>query len=114
SIFDMSALDLLCRCTEMDSEQAKGKLRYLTLKRGKIVLPVYLDNRTYLLSIRALLKQSTSLNASTRFETSGVLFEFIDLGEQLSQLDDKEAFLTHLSEQLAVNEQLLPEEWDDE
>lgn len=114
SIFDMSALDLLCRCTEMDSEQAKGKLRYLTLKRGKIVLPVYLDNRTYLLSIRALLKQSTSLNASTPFETSGVLFEFIDLGEQLSQLDDKEAFLTHLSEQLAVNEQLLPEEWDDE
>ncbi|MEJ6474514.1 hypothetical protein [Pseudoalteromonas piscicida] len=114
AIFDMSALDLLCFCTDMDNKKAKGKLRYLTLKRGRIVLPVYLDNHTYLLSVRALLKQATSLNTSMPFETSGLLFEFIDLGEQLAQLDDKSEFLTQLSRQLSRPGQTTNDSWGDE
>ncbi|MDW7549778.1 hypothetical protein [Pseudoalteromonas peptidolytica] len=114
SVFDMSALDLLCFCTSMDNEVAKGKLRYLTLQRGKVVLPIYLDNHTYLLCIRTLVKGSTGLNTSTPFETSGVLFEFIDLGELLQQVDDRTEFVTQLSRQFSSDDQVQFLKWGEQ
>ena len=100
TIFDMSALDLLCFCSELTLAQARGKLRYLTLKQGKVTIPVYLDEHFYLLSIRSLIKQPNNADTTSPFESSGLLFEFFDLSAQLQHTDNATQLLQRLSEQL--------------
>lgn len=88
AVFEMTALDLLCRCCKLDTEVAKGKLRYVTLNKAEISLPAKLNNRNYTLSIKALNTDSSQTASGEPFQVSGILFEFID---NHAVIDEQEA-----------------------
>lgn len=89
-IFEMTALDLLCKVSELDSENAKGKLRYLTLHKGDIYLPVQLSEQQFVLNVRTIESSDEKSSAGEPFEIGGILFEFINLSELLNQIHNDE------------------------
>lgn len=78
AIFEMTALDLLSKCCHLDTETAKGKLRYITLNKAEIALPAKLDGQIYTLNIKALHTDGSQTASGEPFQVSGILFEFID------------------------------------
>jgi signal transduction histidine kinase len=83
-IYDMTALDLLTRLTDMDPRQARQVLNYLTLQSKSRRIPVMLDenqSQNYLLMMKPLGRDSASnVNSeATAFDISGLLFEIIDV-----------------------------------
>jgi hypothetical protein len=97
TIFEMTALDLLCHSCALDSEVAKGKLRYVTLNKADIHLPAVLNNQHYVLNIKAIHTDGSQTASGEPFQVSGILFEFLDTFENEPQLDD--GFDETLSEQ---------------
>ncbi|ALO41535.1 hypothetical protein [Pseudoalteromonas phenolica] len=96
-IFEMTALDLLCKVSDLDHENAKGKLRYLTLHKGEIYLPVQLAEQQFVLNVRTIESSEEKSSAGEPFEVGGILFEFINLSELMSQIhqdDDKTGLLS--------------------
>lgn len=89
-IFEMTALDLLCKVSELDHENAKGKLRYLTLHKGEIYLPVQLSEQQFVLNVRTIESSDEKSSAGEPFEVGGILFEFINMSELLSQIHNDE------------------------
>jgi hypothetical protein len=88
-VFEMTALDLLCKVSKLDHESAKGKLRYLTLHKGEIYLPVQLDSKQFVLNVRTIESSDEKSSAGEPFEVGGILFEFINLSELLDQIKDE-------------------------
>ncbi|MDK1287037.1 hypothetical protein [Pseudoalteromonas umbrosa] len=106
SLFEMTALDLLERVTHLDSEKAKGKLRYITLQQGELYMPAQLGQATFILSIRSLRSSRSTSSIGEPFEVGGILFEFIDISYLIKQLDDPALLL----KQLEMMQPLDPEE----
>jgi len=105
-IFEMTALDLLCQVSELDHENAKGKLRYLTLHKGEIYLPVKLAEQQYVLNVRTIESSDEKSSAGEPFEVGGILFEFINLSELMSQIhqdEDQAGLLSENSEKQKNN-----------
>lgn len=96
-IFEMTALDLLCKVSELDHESAKGKLRYLTLHKGEIYLPVQLSEQQFVLNVRTIESSDEKSSAGEPFEVGGILFEFINLSELLNQIHNDEEKLQVMS-----------------
>jgi hypothetical protein len=88
-VFEMTALDLLCKVSKLDHESAKGKLRYLTLHKGEIYLPVQLDSKQFVLNVRTIESSDEKSSTGEPFEVGGILFEFINLSELLDQIKDE-------------------------
>ena len=88
-IFEMTALDLLCKVTDLEHENAKGKLRYLTLHKGEIYLPVHLNEEKFVLNVRTIESSDEKNSAGEPFEVGGILFEFINLTELTKQIEDQ-------------------------
>ena len=78
AIFEMTALDLLCKSCDLDAEIAKGKLRYITLNKAEVALPAKFGEQDYTLNIKALHTDSSQAASGEPFQVSGILFEFID------------------------------------
>lgn len=105
-IFEMTALDLLCQVSELDHENAKGKLRYLTLHKGEIYLPVKLAEQQFVLNVRTIESSDEKSSAGEPFEVGGILFEFINLSELMSQIhqdEDQAGLLSENSEKQKNN-----------
>ncbi|ESP94922.1 hypothetical protein [Pseudoalteromonas luteoviolacea] len=96
SLFEMTALDLLERVTHLDSEKAKGKLRYITLQQGELYMPAQLGQATFILSIRSLRAARTTSSIGEPFEVGGILFEFIDISFLIKQLEDPAQLIKQL------------------
>ena len=92
-IFEMPALDLLCKVTDIPHEDAKGKLRYLTLHNGDIYLPVNLDKQQFVLNVRTIESSNEKSSGGDPFEVGGILFEFINLSELIKHIDNDSIFL---------------------
>ena len=99
SIFDMTALDLLCLVSDLDIEAAKGKLRFITLQKGDIYLQAKLDNKTYILNVRALNSSQVQSASGEPFQVSGILFEFIDIAFFIEQMPNSKQLCDSLCEQ---------------
>jgi len=99
SIFEMTALDLLCLVTNLDTEAAKGKLRYITLQKGEIYLQAHLDEQTYVLNVRAIDSSSIQSASGEPFQVSGILFEFIDIGFFIKQMPNSKQLCDLICEQ---------------
>jgi len=78
AIFEMTALDLLCKSCDLDAEIAKGKLRYITLNKAEVALPAKLGEQSYTLNIKALHTDGSQAASGEPFQVSGILFEFIE------------------------------------
>ncbi|MEI8644949.1 hypothetical protein P4S60_04755 [Pseudoalteromonas sp. Hal040] len=78
AIFEMTALDLLCKSCDLDAEIAKGKLRYITLNKAEVALPSKLGEQSYTLNIKALHADGSQAASGEPFQVSGILFEFIE------------------------------------
>ncbi len=76
-VFELSALDLLIACTGFTEQQAKGKLRFLTLHQGKLSLPIQLNSHPYIMLVRTI-KQQKNVSSTTPFAISGIIFELLD------------------------------------
>ena len=99
SIFDMTALDLLCLVSDLDSETAKGKLRFITLQKGDIYLQAQLDDKTYILNVRAVDSSQIQSASGEPFQVSGILFEFIDIAFFIEQMPNSKQLCDSLSKQ---------------
>ena len=99
SIFDMTALDLLCLVSDLDSEVAKGKLRFITLQKGDIYLQAQLDDKTYILNVRAVDSSQIQSASGEPFQVSGILFEFIDIAFFIEQMPNSKQLCDSLCEQ---------------
>ena len=99
SIFDMTALDLLCLVSDLDSETAKGKLRFITLQKGDIYLQAQLDDKTYILNVRAVDSTQIQSASGEPFQVSGILFEFIDIAFFIEQMPNSKQLCDSLSKQ---------------
>ncbi len=88
AIFEMTALDLLCRCCALDEEVAKGKLRYVTLNKAEINLPAKLNDQSYTLNIKALHTDNSKTVSGEPFQVSGILFEFVNICSVVSNQDN--------------------------
>lgn len=99
SIFDMTALDLLCLVTDLDTETAKGKLRFITLQKGDIYLQAKLDENTYILNVRAMDASHLQNASGEPFQVSGILFEFIDIAFFIEQMPNSKQLCDSLCKQ---------------
>lgn len=106
SIFDMTALDLLCQITNLDIETAKGKLRYITLQKGEIYLEAKLDTQVYVLNVRAVDSASIQSASGEPFQVSGILFEFIDIALLIGKMPSKQ-LCDFLNEQQPLTKDLM-------
>lgn len=101
SIFEMTALDLLCQVTNLDTETAKGKLRYITLQKGEVYLEAKLDEQIYVLNVRAMDSSSIQSASGEPFQVSGILFEFIDIAFFIEHMPNSK----QLCDELCVKQQ---------
>ncbi|BDF93596.1 hypothetical protein [Pseudoalteromonas sp. KAN5] len=99
SIFDMTALDLLCLVTDLDTETAKGKLRFITLQKGDIYVQAQLDEKTYILNVRTVDSSQVQSASGEPFQVSGILFEFIDIGFFIEQMPNSKQLCDSLCKQ---------------
>lgn len=107
SIFEMTALDLLCQVTNLDIETAKGKLRYITLQKGEIYLEAQLDNQVYILNVRAVDSASVQSASGEPFQVSGILFEFVDIASLISQMPNSKQLIDALNRQQPLTTSLM-------
>ncbi|MCQ8877841.1 hypothetical protein NQT69_07500 [Pseudoalteromonas shioyasakiensis] len=98
SIFEMTALDLLCQVTNLDIETAKGKLRYLTLQKGEAYLEAKLGDQLYILNVRAMDSSSIQSASGEPFQVSGILFEFIDIAFFIDKMPNSKQLCDALNE----------------
>lgn len=110
SIFEMTALDLLCLVTDLDLEAAKGKLRFITLQKGDIYLEAHLDNKTYILNVRAMDSANVQSASGEPFQVSGILFEFIDLAFFIEKMPNSKQLCDSINEQQKCYMQSLAEQ----
>ncbi|TMP82864.1 hypothetical protein CWB73_03265 [Pseudoalteromonas phenolica] len=101
-IFEMTALDLLCKVTGLEHGNAKGKLRYLTLHKGEIYLPIHLNKQKFVLNVRTIESSDQKNNHGEPFALGGILFEFINLTELTRQIDDQKKDLNINNKQSSV------------
>ncbi|CAH9059666.1 hypothetical protein PSECIP111951_03066 [Pseudoalteromonas holothuriae] len=97
AIFDITALDLLSLVTNMPIDTAKGKLRFVTLHKGELHLPVELQDEVYILAVRTINASDVKDSSNNPFEIGGILFEFINISDLICHLDDPSKLLQQLT-----------------
>ncbi|MFC3033374.1 hypothetical protein ACFOEE_12675 [Pseudoalteromonas fenneropenaei] len=110
TIFDMTALDMLSKVTSLSHEEAKGKLRFITLHHGTLFLPVLLAQHKYILKISALDEKSAS-SSGNPFEIVGIVFEFLEMTELFANLNSPEILLNALCNNLQESSTDPTEAW---
>jgi hypothetical protein len=97
-IFEMSALDLLCKTTNLNLEEAKGKLRYITLNKAETYLEASLDGTIYILNVRSISASHMQSASGEPFQMSGISFEFIDIAFFIDELPNSETICDFICE----------------
>ena len=90
AVYNLTAMELLARSNDVSLDEARNKLRYVTLKHQTLVQSstLFSSRGSYLLYIRPLLlRQESSMEQISPFEVRGILFEFADL-TQVQQHDE--------------------------
>ncbi|MFY0641081.1 MAG: HAMP domain-containing histidine kinase [Bermanella sp.] len=97
AIYNLTAMELLARAGDMSLDDARKKLRYVTLKNQTIAIvsSTFSSHTSHLLRIRPLLS-STKANSDQvhPFQILGILFEFIDIS-QIQQNIEIRQDITH-------------------
>ncbi len=82
AIYKLTAMELLARSGDMDLDQARKKIRYVTLKDQTVTINsrAFSSETSHLLKIRPLHTQKRSHSDQVHpFQILGILFEFIDI-----------------------------------
>ncbi len=89
-IYKLTAMELLAKAGDISLDQARKKLRYVTLKNKTIAMSTraFSSHSSHLLRIRPLLSQKqTQSNQIHPFQILGILFEFIDISQIQQHID---------------------------
>jgi CHASE2 domain-containing sensor protein/signal transduction histidine kinase len=89
-VYKLTAMELMALSSDIALDEARNKLRYVTLKHQTLAQNsnLFSDRGSYLLYIRPLLiKQGSNNDQVQPFQTRGILFEFSDL-TQVQQHDE--------------------------
>ncbi len=84
AIYKLTAMDLLAKTGEMSLDDARKKLRYVTLKNQTIAISsrAFSSHTSHLLRIRPLLSTAKANSDQVHpFQILGILFEFIDISQ---------------------------------
>lgn len=90
AVYQLTAMELLAQSNDIPLDEARNKLRYVTLKHQTLVQSstLFSNRGSYLLYIRPLLvKEESTMDQVQPFEIRGILFEFADL-TQVRQHDE--------------------------
>ena len=109
AVYKLTAMELLAQSNDIPLDEARNKLRYVTLKQQTLVQSsgLFSNRGSYLLYIRPLMIKSTdSTDQVQPFQIRGILFEFADL-TQIQQHDEirqdiADQYFSQMRENLAM------------
>ena len=90
AIYKLTAMELLAKTGDISLDQARKKLRYVTLKNKTIAMSTraFSNHSSHLLRIRPLLSQKQVKSDQIHpFQILGILFEFIDISQIQQHID---------------------------
>lgn len=82
AVYQLTAMELLAESNGIPLDEARNKLRYVTLKHQTLIQnsSLFSNHGSYLLYIRPLLvEQDSNMDQVQPFQIRGILFEFADL-----------------------------------
>lgn len=109
AIYKLTALELLAKTGEMSLDEARKKLRYVTLKNQTIAIisRTFTSHTSHLLRIRPLLSTAKVNSDQVHpFQVLGILFEFIDISQIQQNIEIRQdvtrKYFNHIRNDLSI------------